>query len=273
MIYVYGDDSSDGKKERVSAIGVVFAGKETWEELESKWTARNKGIPFHAKDCESDQGDYKNLPHTENKKLYFDLTTTLVDTPDMGGIGVSIDLVAQRKVFPNSLDLAYYKAFTEILRRLKNLAATFGEVAKLTFDIGPENEYNAALIYANFREENPDMFAHFAPEISFVPARECPRLQVGDLMAYESMKALDHTVGPVKRKRASWEALRATGRFETWGYSEEWFLDLKNHLPALEELVKFNQKDYENWLTEKNRQHNISNLFHFTNVLARHAKG
>jgi hypothetical protein len=114
------------------------------------------------------------------------------------------------------------------------------------------------------------MFERLHAEISFARARERPRLQVADLVAFEAMKALDHTVGPVKRTRKSWEVLRATERFETLSYSSQWFSDLKKHLDSgdLEQIVGFNQQDYVNWLNERNRQHNVSNLFHFLHWIA-----
>ena len=75
MIYVYGDDSADEKKKRVSSVGVVLGTKEAWEDFEPKWIVRNNGVPFHAKDCESDRRDYKSFSHKENKALYRDLVT------------------------------------------------------------------------------------------------------------------------------------------------------------------------------------------------------
>ena len=114
MILVYGDDSADEKKQRICAVAIVVGDEERWSALESKWTARTNGIPFHAKDCESDQGDYENTPHHANKALYRDLTTMLAES-GLGGFGVAVDLMAQRRVFPDSLDLAYEKCFMDCL--------------------------------------------------------------------------------------------------------------------------------------------------------------
>src|SRR5207244_6732754 len=102
-----------------------------WAALEPKWKARTNVIPFHAKDCESDKGDYANFPHRENKDLYRDLVTLLVEG-EVGGLGISIDLVAQKKIFPHSLELAYYKAFVDVLDRTKSFVARHGEIAKFT---------------------------------------------------------------------------------------------------------------------------------------------
>jgi hypothetical protein len=273
-MYAYGDDGSDEKKERVTAVSVVAGYEDWWQDLESRWLARCNGIPFHAKDCESDYGDYKGMPHAQNKAMYRDLTNLLAESK-VGGIAIAIDLVAQQKVFPGSLELAYYRAFLECLTSTAVCAKNMGEVAELTFDISTQNEYNAGLLYKTMRDDDPDLLEWLHPKISFVPAKESPRVQVGDLLAYEAWKVLDHTVGEVKRKRKSWEVLRATGRFETISYSEQWFEDLKRHIESgqLGKKVGFNEKDYMLWLQERNRQHNLTNMFTFLGWIAKRDKG
>jgi hypothetical protein len=57
-MYVYGDDGSDARKERVTAVSVIAGYEDWWQDLEEKWLARCGGGPFHAKDCESDWGDF-----------------------------------------------------------------------------------------------------------------------------------------------------------------------------------------------------------------------
>ena len=65
-----------------------------------------------------------------------------------------------------------------------------------------------------------------------------------DLVAFEAMKTFDHTVGPVKRRRGSWDALVATTRFDAHAYSDDWFSDLKEHYSELEQKVGFRKQDY-----------------------------
>ena len=214
MIHVYGDDGADAKKERVVAVAVIAGTEEWWQNVEDQWIVRCGGIPFHATDCESDQGDYKNIPTEENKAMYRDLTGILASSL-LGGIGIAIDLAAQTKIIPGALPLAYYRAFLECVERAANVAENLGEIAELTFDISTENEHNAGLLYAWARNGDARFRKWLAPEISFVPWRKSPRVQTADLLAFEAWKALDHTVGPVKRTRKSWELLRATQRFET----------------------------------------------------------
>jgi hypothetical protein len=271
MILLYGDDSADEKRERVAAVAAVVGSEEMWEWIDPQWTARNGGIPFHARDCESDQGDYRTIPHEKNKSLYKDLATMLASS-QLSGLGIGIDLVAQREIFPLAADLSYYKAFAELIDAVKKLAIHYEQPVKLTFDISTENEYNAGLLYHNFMSADPEMMRYFDPEISFVPAKYSPRVQIADLLAYEAMKALDHVLGPVPRRRRSWEALRATRRFEVVGFGREWFESLKCHLPELAEKVGISEPEYVQWLMDRNRQHNTSNLFHFIDWIAKPRK-
>ena len=268
MIFVYGDDSSDEKRQRVAAVAVVIGTGQMWNRLEPQWVARNDGIPFHAKDCESDQGDYRGISHDQNKERYKDLATML-RLSELWGVGIAIDLAAQNEIFPGAAQLAYHKAFIEVMDRVASFAIRHGERVKFTFDISTENEYNAGLIYKGLREDNPEILQLFELEISFAQAREVPKLQVADMLAFEAMKALDNTVGPVKRSRRSWDALRETGRFEVDGYGREWFHSLKENMPELQKKVGFSQPDYVGWLRERDRQHNTSNLIHFVNWIAK----
>jgi hypothetical protein len=264
MIHVYGDDGADAKKERVVAVAVIAGTEEWWQNVEDQWIVRSGGIPFHATDCESNQGDYKNIPKEENKAMYRDLTGILASSL-LGGIGIAIDLTAQKEIIPGALPLAYYRAFLECVERAANVAENLREIAELTFDISSENEHNASLLYAWARNGDARLRKWLAPEILFVPWRNSPRVQTADLLAFEAWKALDHTVGPVKRKRKSWELLRSTQRFETFSYGADWFRDLKAHINSgeLEKIVGFNEGDYKGWLKTTGRQHNISNLVHF----------
>ena len=264
MIYVYGDDGADAKRERVVAVSAVAGTEDQWQNLESEWIARCDGIPFHAKDCESDQGDYRGFPHEENKALYRELVGILSNS-GLSGIAIAMDLAAQFQVFPDSASLSYYRSFVEVLQRTSEMAENQGQIAKLTFDISTENEFNAGYLYNVMRDGDPRIREWLAPEISFVSAKLSARVQAGDMLAYEGWKALDHTVGPVKRPRKSWDALRSTGRFETYSYSIEWFNDLRKHIESgnLTQMVKFTPEDYQNWLQEVGRQHNLTNMFTF----------
>ena len=264
VIYAYGDDGSDEKQKRVTAVSIIAGYEDWWQELEDQWIVRCGGIPFHATDCESDHGSYRGISHNQNKAMYADLTGILAASK-VGGIGIGIDLTAQNKIFPNALPMAYHRAFIECLERVANVAEKEGEVCEITYDISKENEANAATLYAWMREGDERLCRLLHKKISFASWRESPRLQAADLLAFEAWKAIDHTVGTVKRKRKSWELLRATDRFETFAYSDDWFRDLKKHLESgeLGKWAGFNESDYNGWLKRHNRQHSLSHLFQF----------
>ena len=143
VIYAYGDDGADEKKKRVVAVSILAGYEDWWKELEHLWTVRCGGIPFHATDCESDQEDYKDRSHEENKSMYRDLTE-LPAASGIGGLGSAVDLVAEREVFPKAPPIAYYKVFLDCLERLANLAENLNDVCEVTYDISAENESNAA---------------------------------------------------------------------------------------------------------------------------------
>jgi hypothetical protein len=269
MLCVYGDESMDETKRRVCAVAGVIGPEETWEQIERYWAWRTNGVPFHATNCDSDREDYSSRPHWENKALYRDLAQA-VGMSGLAGFGVAIDLRAQRQVFPHSFDLAYYKAFMEVMLAMKNFASKGGPIRELIFDSRSESDHNAGILYGNLREDDPEWEPLLPSKISFEFSRNNPRIQVSDLVARETMKALDNERGPVKRKiRGAWKCLLGTERFLADAYSSEFFEDLKAHLADLEKKVQFNQQDYLNWLKERGRQHNTTNLFHFQNWIGR----
>ncbi len=272
MLFAYGDESMDETKQRVCAVAGLIGTEEQWNGLEWKWTQRTNGVPFHGNDCDSDQGDYESRPHWENKALYRDLTILLANS-GLAGYGQAIDLMAKNTVFPESEDLAYYTAFQRVIIAMKNFAYHAGDIAELTFDMQLESQHHAGFLYGSLRENEPDWTPYLASKISFEFAQHNPRIQVADLLAREAMKALDNVVGPVKREiRKSWQTLRETGRFVVEAFSTEWFEDMKRKLPELEQKMGMNRDMYIEWLRQRKRQHNVSNMFHFVDWTARRDK-
>lgn len=256
-----GDESADEAKERVFAVAGVIGGEEQWAQLEPKWVERCGGIPFHAKDCDSDQGDYAGKDHKENKALYRDLTIMLAEG-GMGGMGIALDLAGQKKVFPDTPGgLPYYKCFIELVQKMKNCAAYNQQQVKFTFDMRPEGEHNTGVLYSlakRAKEWNP----HLDSEISFACSRENPRVQVADLWARETMKGLDNTTGPVRRDpRKSLVCLSDTGRFHIDVFAEEWFRGLKENLPQLEKITRMSMREYAEFLHNRRLVDNMSNRF------------
>jgi len=272
MLSVYGDESSDETKRRVFAVAGIIGPEEAWERLEANWIIRTDGVAFHANNCDSDQGDYMGEPHAENKALYRDLTQMLAAS-GLGGWAFVIDLAAQQTIFPDAPDIAYYKAFLEVLQAMRTCAANNNEKVKFTFDSRRESEYNAGELYRMFIEL-PEWQQYTFAEISFACSREHPRIQVADLFAREAMKAFDNRFGPTRRSpRKSWLALRDTDRFHIEAISEDWFRSLKEQLPRLEESVGMSQSDYVKWLREYRLQHCTTSLIRYMEWTSKRTPG
>ncbi|HEY9072649.1 MAG TPA: hypothetical protein VIN67_00835 [Desulfobaccales bacterium] len=148
MLSVFADDSSDEKGKRIFAIAGVMGTQEEWDALKIKWLDRTGGKIFHATDCDSDHGDFKDIPHDQNKKLYKDLTKLLAQTKMMG-FGFAIDVKSFRIFLPDALeDAPYIKCFIHLISTFAGLASYVIPQQKIgfTFDI---NLYAYCLSSAN----------------------------------------------------------------------------------------------------------------------------
>lgn len=269
VLFVYGDESMDETQQRVCAVAGLIGTEEQWRALEWEWAKFTLGCPFHANECDSDQGDYKTRPHWSNKALYKDLTILLANS-GLCGHGHAIDLIAKNTVFPEAVDISYYQAFQRVIVAMKNFASHAGDIAEFTFDMRMESAHNAGFIYGSLRENEPEWTPYLSSKISFQFAKDNPRIQVADLFAREVMKGLDNYVGPVKRPmRKSWESLAKTGRFLADYFSVDWFQHLKRKMPEVEKQLNMGFDKYLEWLKQRNQQDNLSARFQYVDWTAR----
>lgn len=263
MLSIFGDDSADETQQRTFAVAGVLASDEVWEKLEKKWIERTGGIPFHATDCESDKGDFLKTPHHENKRLYKDLTLILAESGAWGW-GAALDLGAYRELFVVNQETGYYKAFITLVCFFHDLARDhFNDKVKFIFDCRAQSNYNAATLY-NLMANDPDNpFLH--DEISFTSSRKNPRIQIADLMAYETMKDLDNRIGPIKReRRKSMAALNETRRFGADLFFREYFEDMQRKLGELQAKdPNFSRTEYLKWLAKLEYQDTQNNRIKF----------
>ncbi len=233
-----------------------------WEDIETAWVERTGGVPFHATDCEGNGGAYRHTPPPDNQALYRDLTTLLASS-QLAGWGIAINLIAQRIVFPDAPDLSYYKGFSEVISAMLVFAKRYEQSIKFTFDMRLESNFNSAMLYKMYYE-SPSIKVDMLDEVAFASSQKNPRIQIADLWVRECMKALDNQIGPVKRaKRKSWAALESTGRFAIDAIGEEWFLSLRDQLPALQRETGFHPVEYRQWLNMNKLQDNTTNQFRF----------
>lgn len=119
MLSVFGDESHDQTKSRVFAVAGLLGDAREWFEVREKWRSRLNGVVFHAADCESGHGDFKQMCAPERMQLHSDLTQIIAGSKLMG-YGSAIDLAGCRAVSPNTIeqfpDMPYYDCFPKPLK-------------------------------------------------------------------------------------------------------------------------------------------------------------
>lgn len=271
----FGDDSADETQQRVFAVASVVAEESVWQGLERKWTQRTDGIPFHATDCDSNQGDYAKTPNGENKRLYKDLTILLAES-GAWGFGVVVDVAGHREFFPGvHPELSYHNCFHKLINFWVHRAAERKAISiKFSFDTRIQSDFNAGYLYSLLVNDKTQPHRQLmADEVSFMCSRKNPRIQIGDLYARECMKYLDNMFGPVKRPvRKSIQALIDTKRFGGDFYTREHFADMHRKYEEIRRHAGFSQKDYLAWLDCNGLIDNVTNMFRFLSWLSEQEK-
>lgn len=257
----YGDESRDQTKKLVYAVGGLFGHQEQWDNLELAWNERTGGRIFHASDCDSDQGEFRDSSHDENKKLYSDLTQLLARS-NIVGHGIAINLPDYRQSFPSDLEHApYLWGFGEILQISSELAylSLPSEPVEVIFDRNEEVQFSAAELYAAALDlKRIPTRANLCEKVSFA-CRRTVGIQAADLFAREAMKHLENNIGPVRRpSRTSFSVLRDTHRFTVVTLDKIDFERAKaNYNPKLRQRATM--ESYRQWLASKGLQDNLVN--------------
>jgi hypothetical protein len=149
MYTAYGDESADETRQRVLAVAAIFGNKDEWDMFRIKWNERTGGKIFHATDCDTDQGDYSETEHNENKKLYADLTRLIAESR-MIGHGAAIHICDFKELMADKIDEnPYYLCFNAVIAFLARRAGVCipQDRIKFIFDRNKEIEYNAGRLY------------------------------------------------------------------------------------------------------------------------------
>lgn len=252
MICVYGDESHDELEQRVYTVAGLMGTDEEWGQLNRSWIERTGGKPFHAVDCDSDQGDYRNIPHEDNKKLYIDLLNILAKST-LEGYGMDLDLQAYRTYHGG--DLQYLHCFERVVRHFCDRGVDLNNIVKFTFHTNLKIEADATSLYSlmvNSDENN--LSSCMDDEVGFASNRKV-EIQVACLWARECMKHCDNLIGPKYREvRKSMQILLDTGRFECAVLDEKYWVDFRIAIMKKEyaHIKGANPEDYEMWRKAKN---------------------
>lgn len=272
MYTVFGDESHDPKQERVFAVAGVLGTQEEWDDLEVKWRECLDGKVFHAADCQSGYGEFKNIPHEERERLYRHLVSLLANS-FLSGYGAVMDLAAYRTIFPDAIDyVAYIHCFNKVIEFFAEKVHVLipqGKV-KFVFDNNDKIHYTATALFEIY-STNPRWKYHeelLHPGIQYAWKKDFIGLQATDLYAREVMKDGDNyfkylrgECGRVQRE--SLKRLREAHRYTIHYFKKEYWEDYKNKMPEIDERDGLSPDDYINWLKEKSLVDNLPNRTHF----------
>ena len=264
----YGDESADETKQRVFALAGLFGNASDWRTFRKQWKARTGGTIFHAAECDSDQGDFKDIDHATNKKLYADLSHIIADSRLIGN-AVSINLPDYKELLAPCLDdNPYYLCFQHVVINLARRSSVClpRDRIKFVFDRNVEIEYNASALYdrtVNSRWSTAEFRKLMEDEISFA-TRQNIGIQAVDLVAREAMKLLDNRSGPRNRPtRLSTQVLLASNRIKFRIYDRGWCEGvLRDSRDA-----QYPKTEYFAWLKEHGLTHTLANKMRYESTL------
>jgi len=261
MLSVFGDESHDPTKARVFVVAGLLGDHNQWRSFREQWNTRLSGLVFHAADCESGYGEFREMPENDRHRLHRDLTG-MVARSGLIGYGHAIDLAGCRTAAPTVLkefpDMPYYDCFLRTVVKLSDFAAHFvpRDRVEFTFDQHRETQYNAGVLYEWMTAYKPDI----AEKVSFASRKEVG-IQAADLWARELMKRCDtHLFNDRARPRPQWNTLASTKRFQ---FHLNLGRELAQTLDTTPMLPGFNHSEYERWRAANKLTDNLSNRFRY----------
>lgn len=233
ILSVFGDESADGRQERVFAVSGVHGSAAEWNKAIEKWSRITRGEEFHAADWEK-AGRYQEV---------LELAEFLGSCGLIAGFSVSLDLVAFCEIFPNSLrDSGYYQCFSKVLGVHASNAKQWNNRVRadhycrdplveleFTFDHRKGSEGNAGTLYSAFINQPEWKDANIlSGKVSF-DSRSNPRIQIADLVAREAMRELDRRISsPDKRQRKPFIALQRLEAFKFIELDRRYCIELRD---------------------------------------------
>jgi hypothetical protein len=257
MLTVFGDESADEKKERIFAVAGIMGTQEEWDKLAPRWLERTGGVPYHAADCESGYGDFKNLSPKERLRLHADLVRMLAPTK-LVGFGVAMNIKAHKEVTGVDIDnIQYQNCFLKVVLYFAVKASIHipPQKAKFIFDTNSETEASSIVLYDYMRNTDDFKFSeNLFHEIAFAPHESHVGLQAADIVARETMKYFDNSFGRqrIRPERRSMTLLRSTKRYQFEYLDRREWENVKNSRKG---LIK--PGSYQAWRNEKKLPDNL----------------
>jgi hypothetical protein len=269
MLVAYGDDSSDAAKARVFAAATVVGRQAEWDEFGERWKAVNGDRPFHATDCDCDEGEFRRTDHRSNKELYARNVRLLASSPFIGS-GIAISIADFEELFPGTVsEWPYYLCFASAVSRAAHIGrfSIPPEEVKVIFDRNFDREYNTGRLYDFMvKEERWTVSAYLGSEIAFADHRTTIGIQAADLIARETMKFLENRLAPNPRwTRQSLIELNKVRRFRFEFFGRGRLEALRK---ATDEITSHPAVDrvYRKWMAHKGLGDSLPTRLKFVNA-------
>jgi hypothetical protein len=194
----------------------------------------------------------------------------------ISGYGIAFDIGSWYEFFPKELpDWGYYACFLSCVQYFTTTQKHHdGTPMTFTFDHRMESEHNAGVLFdvvVNLPEWKDDNIFWDAT-INFGSPKNDVRLQAADLLARETMKALDNVIGPKPRPpRKSVLALKAAGERFKFELLDNRFCKRVHKQINNDRAFLGGGEVYDQWLAENKQSDCWSSRFRFMSWAA--AKG
>lgn len=252
---VFGDESHEGRANRVYLIVGLFGDEDEWRKTRSAWTDLTNGEDFHA-------GDWW---HAKRFSEYSRLCDVICNS-QLIGFSVAMDMKDYDQIFESAVpQLPYYFCFGRVIEKFAEVASTCLPVDKVefTFDRNFDVQYNATFMY-DYMIKLPE-WEHselLADKVSFATRKDAG-IQMADLVARETMRWLDNLATGYSRPRSRCFAnLFESKKLIYHVFEKSYFESLKGRLA---EFVKEGHEmtKYHEWRKSNRMQDTTENRLRF----------
>ena len=207
------------------------------------------GKPFHAVDCESDKGDYKDNLHDENQSLYKGLVNILSESK-IEGFGQAMDIQGWREFFPGKRKtMPYMHCFEYVVRHFAKIGAQRKCKIDFIFDHNLEVSHNASYLFSEMAKSNEWEYPEWLGSIKYEYKIDYEykigkvELQVACMWVRECMKHINNP--PDVDTRKSMQVLLDTDRFQCHLMDRKYWADFRRVVDE----TKYDE--FKNWLRRK----------------------
>ncbi len=263
VLSVYGDESHDGKEEKVYVVSGVGGTEQDWIELSSSWNQITGGKIFHAADCDAGKGAYKDIDIADRRQLFKKLVQAIVSSRIMG-FALVTDLIAFHEFNQGVVEkIPYHHCFLRVVEYFAFIGRILipPEIVTFTFEMNPEMTYSSGVLYDYMvTTDEWEYGSQLSPKISFAN-KNYVGIQVADIVAREAMKHyLNFYSGPKKYDipRLSFAALNRTNRFSFRVHGRAYWQWFREQFEEISKQSGISVEKYKEWLIKNKLPDNVT---------------